>query len=66
MECITNRNKNVQKSGTKPNTRRVRQYDEGPDRPGDYGPYTQSERLSLYREHADKVTLKRAQPMSCV
>ncbi len=27
-------------------------YDEGPDKPGDYGPYVQSERLELYREAA--------------
>ena len=28
-------------------------WDEGPDAAGDFGPYRQSERLSLYREHAD-------------
>lgn len=28
------------------------EYDEGPDRPGSSGPYIQSERLALYREHA--------------
>jgi glutamyl-tRNA synthetase len=28
------------------------QYDEGPDRPGAFGPYIQSERLALYRSHA--------------
>ncbi|HTR96631.1 MAG TPA: glutamate--tRNA ligase [Candidatus Acidoferrales bacterium] len=27
-------------------------WDEGPDRPGPYGPYRQSERLALYRERA--------------
>lgn len=30
-------------------------YDEGPDKPGDYGPYVQSERLDLYREWAQKL-----------
>jgi glutamyl-tRNA synthetase len=30
-------------------------YDEGPDRPGPAGPYVQSERLALYREHADRL-----------
>jgi glutamyl-tRNA synthetase len=30
-------------------------YDEGPDKPGDYGPYRQSERLHLYKEWADKL-----------
>ncbi|KAL2188552.1 Nucleotidylyl transferase [Thermothelomyces heterothallicus CBS 203.75] len=30
-------------------------WDEGPDLPGPYGPYRQSERLSLYKEHADKL-----------
>jgi glutamyl-tRNA synthetase len=28
-------------------------WDEGPDRGGGYGPYRQSERLELYREHAE-------------
>jgi len=28
-------------------------WDEGPDKGGDYGPYTQSERLHLYREKAE-------------
>jgi len=28
-------------------------FDEGPEIGGEYGPYTQSERLKLYREHAD-------------
>src|SRR5437868_3528963 len=27
-------------------------YDEGPDKPGDYGPYKQSERLASYKEWA--------------
>ena len=30
-------------------------YDEGPDVPGPYGPYLQSQRLSHYREWADKL-----------
>ncbi len=30
-------------------------WDEGPDRGGDYGPYRQSERLDLYRDHAQKL-----------
>ncbi|KAL2201140.1 hypothetical protein P885DRAFT_73490 [Corynascus similis CBS 632.67] len=30
-------------------------WDEGPDLPGPYGPYRQSERLPLYKEHADKL-----------
>ena len=30
-------------------------YDEGPDIGGPYGPYVQSERLDLYREHAQKL-----------
>ncbi len=30
-------------------------YDEGPDRGGPYGPYRQSERLQLYREHAEQL-----------
>ena len=31
------------------------QYDEGPDASGDYGPYIQSERLDIYREHIQKL-----------
>ncbi|MEY4069459.1 MAG: hypothetical protein RL721_73 [Candidatus Eisenbacteria bacterium] len=30
-------------------------WDEGPDVGGPYGPYRQSERLALYREHADRL-----------
>ncbi|RMF58414.1 MAG: glutamate--tRNA ligase [Calditrichaeota bacterium] len=30
-------------------------YDEGPDVGGDYGPYVQSQRLGIYREHAEKL-----------
>lgn len=30
-------------------------YDEGPDKPGDYGPYKQSGRLDVYREWANKL-----------
>lgn len=29
--------------------------DEGPNNPGKYGPYVQSERLSIYREYAEKL-----------
>jgi nondiscriminating glutamyl-tRNA synthetase len=30
-------------------------WDEGPDIGGDYGPYRQSDRLDIYREHAEKL-----------
>ena len=30
-------------------------YDEGPDRPGAFGPYVQSERLPIYRSHAQQL-----------
>lgn len=30
-------------------------YDEGPDKPGDYGPYIQSQRLDIYRQWAQKL-----------
>ena len=30
-------------------------WDEGPDAGGEYGPYRQSERLTIYREHADRL-----------
>lgn len=30
-------------------------YDEGPDKPGDCGPYIQSERLPMYKDYADKL-----------
>ncbi len=30
-------------------------YDEGPDKGGPYGPYVQSERLSIYRQHATQL-----------
>ena len=30
-------------------------YDEGPDQPGPYGPYSQSERLDIYRSWAEKL-----------
>ena len=29
--------------------------DEGPDKPGDCGPYVQSERLPMYKDYADKL-----------
>ena len=31
------------------------QWDEGPDKDGDYGPYRQSERSAIYREYAQKL-----------
>jgi len=34
-------------------------FDEGPGREGDFGPYTQSERLSIYSEHTDKLIKNR-------
>ncbi len=41
-------------------------WDEGPDRGGDYGPYVQSERFSLYREYAEKlVSGGQAYPCYC-
>ena len=30
-------------------------YDEGPDKDGGYGPYVQSQRLPIYREHAEQL-----------
>jgi glutamyl-tRNA synthetase/nondiscriminating glutamyl-tRNA synthetase len=30
-------------------------WDEGPDKPGGYGPYRQSDRLEIYREHAERL-----------
>src|SRR5437763_16124068 len=30
-------------------------WDEGPDVGGSYGPYRQSDRLAMYREHADRL-----------
>src|SRR5512141_2811785 len=30
-------------------------YDEGPDKGGDYGPYVQSERRPIYKEHAERL-----------
>ncbi len=30
-------------------------YDEGPDKPGDFGPYIQSERLGMYKAYAEKL-----------
>ncbi len=33
-------------------------YDEGPDIPGDFGPYVQSERKHLYEEYAEKLVEK--------
>jgi glutamyl-tRNA synthetase len=34
------------------------EWDEGPDVGGDYGPYRQSERMTLYRKHADELLEK--------
>ncbi len=31
------------------------EYDEGPDRPGDFGPYVQSQRLELYQKHVQQL-----------
>lgn len=31
------------------------EYDEGPDKPGEYGPYMQSERLEIYKKYADEL-----------
>lgn len=31
------------------------EYDEGPDKPGNYGPYMQSERLHIYKEECEKL-----------
>ncbi|MFH0992085.1 MAG: glutamate--tRNA ligase [bacterium] len=31
------------------------EYDEGPDRDGGFGPYIQSQRLALYRQHAEQL-----------
>lgn len=31
------------------------EWDEGPDKPGEYGPYRQSERLHIYNEYAEKL-----------
>ena len=33
-------------------------YDEGPDLPGDFGPYRQSERTEIYRKYADEFVVK--------
>ena len=39
-------------------------WDEGPDVGGEHGPYRQSERLPLYREHADRL-LAQGQAYRC-
>ncbi len=39
-------------------------YDEGPDAPGNYGPYVQSERLDIYRKHVD-VLLEKGTAYRC-
>ena len=33
-------------------------YDEGPDKPGNFGPYVQSERLPMYKKYADELIEK--------
>lgn len=33
-------------------------YDEGPDKPGNHGPYVQSERLPMYKKYAEELVLK--------
>ena len=33
-------------------------YDEGPDKQGDFGPYMQSERLDIYRKYAEELIIK--------
>lgn len=41
-------------------------HDEGPDKPGAVGPYTQSERLDIYHKHAGElVESSRAYPCFC-
>ncbi len=39
-------------------------WDEGPDRPGPYGPYRQSERLEIYRRHA-QILLEKGEAYRC-
>ncbi|MEW6195672.1 MAG: glutamate--tRNA ligase [Bacteroidota bacterium] len=34
------------------------EYDEGPDAGGDFGPYMQSQRLEIYKKHADELIAK--------
>lgn len=41
-------------------------WDEGPERGGDFGPYRQSERLHIYREHAERLLAEgKAYPCFC-
>ncbi|TMC90204.1 MAG: glutamate--tRNA ligase [Chloroflexi bacterium] len=41
-------------------------WDEGPDKGGDHGPYRQSERLDIYKQHANKLLeAKNAYPCYC-
>jgi len=40
------------------------QYDEGPDRPGDFGPYRQTERLALYKKYLEQLEAQ-GQVYSC-
>jgi glutamyl-tRNA synthetase len=39
-------------------------FDEGPGRDGGYGPYVQSQRLDIYRQHADEL-IKKGQAYHC-
>ena len=39
-------------------------WDEGPDKPGDYGPYRQSERAEIYSKHSD-ILLKTGRAFHC-
>lgn len=40
------------------------EWNEGPDKGGDFGPYRQSERLSIYKEHTEKL-LQKEQAYKC-
>ena len=35
------------------------EYDEGPDREGDYGPYIQSQRINLYQKYANQLVIEK-------
>ena len=39
-------------------------WDEGPDREGSHGPYRQSDRLDIYRTHADEL-IKNGHAFNC-
>lgn len=40
------------------------QHDEGPDKPGEYGPYVQSERLNMYKPYAEQL-IKQGKAYRC-